>query len=145
MMHRSGDPASRIALISSCTSISLAAENDIHLLPFQYSGAEVKQFATKSERINSGAHFVPFRRPSSMKYVFGLARECAVRASHGAAEHRPESDRGLPWAIGESPAIPRCLTMNQVRMAFLIRRCERQHHRLSRAEKAEIGSFVTEH
>ena len=65
-------------------------------------------------------HLVPFRRPAIGRIVRRIAWENAMFALVTALPDVVPSLAELPWAVGEFASDTAFLTMNQVRMAFLI-------------------------
>ncbi len=71
-------------------------------------------------RLALARHFLPFRKPVMEKIVHGIARENAAFSVVTALPDIIPSVVELPWAVGEFASDTAFLTMNQVRMAFLI-------------------------
>jgi hypothetical protein len=64
--------------------------------------------------------FYPFRKPVVDRIVTSVARENAIFAVASALPNVVPSVLELPWAIGEFASDTAFITMNQVRMAFLV-------------------------
>jgi len=64
--------------------------------------------------------FYPFRRPVVDRIITSVARENAIFAVASALPNVVPSVLELPWAIGEFASDTAFITMNQVRMAFLV-------------------------
>lgn len=85
-------------------------------------------------------HFAPFRKPVIDGVIRMVAKENAM---FSAATALPDVLPliSLPWAVGEWASDTAFLTMNQVRMAFLI--AAASDHRIGYSEqKAELGSIL---
>ncbi len=65
-------------------------------------------------------NFLPFRKPVIAKLIRGISRECAAFSVVTALPDIIPSLIELPWAVGEFASDTAFITMNQVRMAFLI-------------------------
>ena len=64
--------------------------------------------------------FTPFRKPVIDRVIHSVARENALFAVATALPNVVPSLLELPWAVGEFASDTAFLTINQVRMAFLI-------------------------
>src|SRR5207302_10517164 len=87
-------------------------------------------------------HFFPFRRPVVNEVMFAVSRENALFSLASALPNIVPSMIELPWAIGEFASDTAFLTMNQIRMAFLIAAASDSSVGY-REQKAEIASIVT--
>jgi hypothetical protein len=65
-------------------------------------------------------NFDPFRKPAIDRVISAVARENAIFAVASALPNVLPSLLELPWAIGEFASDTAFITMNQVRMAFLV-------------------------
>jgi len=65
-------------------------------------------------------NFYPFRKPVVDRIVASIARENAIFAIASALPNVLPSLLELPWAIGEFASDTAFITMNQIRMAFLV-------------------------
>jgi hypothetical protein len=65
-------------------------------------------------------NFYPFRKPVVDRIITSVARENAIFAVASALPNVVPSFLELPWAIGEFASDTAFITMNQVRMAFLV-------------------------
>lgn len=65
-------------------------------------------------------YFLPFRSPVIHQIVTSVSRENALFAVATALPNIIPSIIGLPWVLGEFASDTAFLTMNQVRMAFLV-------------------------
>jgi hypothetical protein len=86
-------------------------------------------------------HFVPFRKPVLDRVISAVARENALFAIATALPNVLPSLIELPWAVGEFASDTAFLTINQVRMAFLIAAASDKQVGYA-AQKAEIGAIV---
>ncbi|MGD0359931.1 MAG: hypothetical protein ABSC93_03630 [Bryobacteraceae bacterium] len=64
--------------------------------------------------------FYPFRKPVVDRIITSTARENAIFAVASALPNVVPSVLELPWAVGEFASDTAFITMNQVRMAFLV-------------------------
>jgi len=87
-------------------------------------------------------HFRPFRRPVIDEVMFSVSKENALFSLASALPNIVPSMIELPWAIGEFASDTAFLTMNQIRMAFLIAAASDSVIGY-REQKAEIASIVT--
>ncbi len=87
-------------------------------------------------------HFLPFRRPVIDEVMFSVSKENALFSLASALPNIVPSMIELPWAIGEFASDTAFLTMNQIRMAFLIAAASDSIIGY-REQKAEIASIVT--
>jgi hypothetical protein len=65
-------------------------------------------------------NFYPFRKPVVDRIITSVARENAIFAVASALPNVVPSLMELPWALGEFASDTAFITMNQVRMAFLV-------------------------
>jgi hypothetical protein len=65
-------------------------------------------------------NFYPFRKPVVDRIVESIARENAIFAVASALPNIVPSLLEMPWAVGEFVSDTAFITMNQVRMAFLV-------------------------
>jgi len=87
-------------------------------------------------------HLYPFRKPVVNEVMFSVSRENALFTLATALPNIVPSLIELPWAIGEFASDTAFLTMNQIRMAFLIAAASDSPIGY-REQKAEIASIVT--
>ena len=87
-------------------------------------------------------NFFPFRRPVVNQVMFSVSKENALFSLATALPNIVPSLVELPWAIGEFASDTAFLTMNQVRMAFLIAAASDSPVGY-REQKAEIASIIT--
>jgi hypothetical protein len=86
-------------------------------------------------------NFDPFRRPVVERLINSIARENAIFAVASALPNVLPSLLELPWSIGEFASDTAFITMNQVRMAFLVAAASDQ--RVGYGEqKVELGSIL---
>ncbi|HEX8985840.1 MAG TPA: hypothetical protein VF767_10420 [Bryobacteraceae bacterium] len=76
--------------------------------------------ARQDLRLSLARHFAPFRQPVIANVIRAIARENAAFSVVTALPDIIPSLIELPWAVGEFASDTAFLTMNQVRMAFLI-------------------------
>lgn len=87
-------------------------------------------------------NFHPFRRPVINEVMYSISKENAYFSLATALPNIVPSLVELPWAIGEFASDTTFLTMNQIRMAFLISAAS-DNMVGYREQKAEIASIVT--
>jgi hypothetical protein len=86
-------------------------------------------------------YFVPFRKPVIDHVVTSVAKENAVFSLATALPDVLPSLISLPWAVGEFASDTAFLTMNQIRMIFLIAAASDRPVGY-REQKEEIGSII---
>jgi hypothetical protein len=144
MLHRAGDPG-----IPERFDLVLYE----HLLPraenaFTFHEHDPDQTVKDilAERNELGLalarHFFPFRKPVVNQIMYAVSRENALFALATALPNIVPNLIELPWAIGEFASDTAFLTMNQIRMAFLIAAASDSLIGY-REQKAEIASIVT--
>jgi len=67
-----------------------------------------------------GRNFYPFRKPVVDRVVSAIARENAIFAVASALPNILPNLLEMPWALGEFASDTAFITMNQVRMAFMV-------------------------
>ncbi len=85
--------------------------------------------------------FLPFREPAIERIIWKISKENAFFTIATALPNVVPSPLSLPWAVGEFASDTAFLTMNQVRMAFLIAAASDSHIGY-REQRAQIGSIV---
>lgn len=85
--------------------------------------------------------FLPFREAAIQRIIWKISKENAYFTVATALPNVVPSVITLPWAIGEFASDTAFLTMNQVRMAFLIAAASDSDVGYKR-QKAQIGSIV---
>ena len=85
--------------------------------------------------------FLPFREAAIQRIIWKISKENAYFTVATALPNVVPSIITLPWAIGEFASDTAFLTMNQVRMAFLIAAASDSDVGYKR-QKAQIGSIV---
>lgn len=85
--------------------------------------------------------FLPFRDPVIQRIIWKVSRENAFFAIATALPNIVPSPLSLPWTVGEFASDSAFLTMNQVRMAFLIAAASDSYLGY-REQRAQIGSIV---
>jgi hypothetical protein len=87
-------------------------------------------------------NFYPFRQPVVDRVIHSVARDNALFALVTALPDVIPSIFELPWSIGEFASDAAFLTMNQIRMAFLIAAASNKPVGYS-LQKGEIASIIT--
>ena len=85
--------------------------------------------------------FLPFREAAIQRIIWKISKENAYFTVATALPNVVPSIFTLPWAVGEFASDTAFLTMNQVRMAFLIAAASDSDVGYKR-QKAQIGSIV---
>ena len=85
--------------------------------------------------------FLPFREAAIQRIIWKISKENAYFTVATALPNVVPSIITLPWAVGEFASDTAFLTMNQVRMAFLIAAASDSDVGYQR-QKAQIGSIV---
>jgi hypothetical protein len=86
--------------------------------------------------------FPPFRKPVVDKVVLSISSENAMFALVTALPDVIPSAAEIPWAVGQFASDTTFLTMNQIRMAFLLAAASDRPIGY-REQKAEIASIIT--
>ncbi|HLJ16883.1 MAG TPA: hypothetical protein VKV15_20480 [Bryobacteraceae bacterium] len=86
-------------------------------------------------------HFPPFRQPVVRQIVHKVARENALFSLATALPDILPSLLSLPWAVGEFASDTAFLTMNQIRMSFLLAAASDRDLGY-REQKTEVASII---
>jgi hypothetical protein len=144
-LYREGDPGApeHFDLVLHEENLDLAETN---AFPFYARNPQQTVEEILAERSDLGLalarNFVPFRRPVVDRIVNSIARENALFAVATALPNFVPSIFELPWAAGEFASDTVVLTMNQIRMAFLIAAAS-DNEVGYREQKAQIASIIT--
>ncbi len=144
MLHRAGDPGipERFDLVLYEHRLP-RAENAFTFYSYDPSRTVKEILEQKSELgLPLARNFFPFRRPVVNQVMFSVSKENALFSLATALPNVVPSLVELPWAIGEFASDTAFLTMNQVRMAFLIAAASDSPVGY-REQKAEIASIIT--
>ena len=144
MLHRAGDPGipDRFDLVLYDQQLA-PAENAFTFHPFDHARTAREILAARSELgLPLARHFFPFRKPVVNEIMYSVSRENALFSLATALPNIVPNLIELPWAIGEFASDTAFLTMNQIRMAFLIAAASDSEIGY-REQKAEIASIVT--
>ena len=144
MLHRAGDPGipKRFDLVLYEHELA-PAENAFTFYPYDPDRTVKEILAGRSDLgLPLARHFSPFRRPVVNEVMYSISRENALFALATALPNIVPNLIELPWAIGEFASDTAFLTMNQIRMAFLIAAASDSPVGY-RDQKAEIASLVT--
>lgn len=98
--------------------------------------------AREDLRLPLARNFYPFRQPVVDHIVHRVSRDNALFALVTALPNIVPSFIELPWSVGEFASDTAFLTLNQLRMAFLIAAASDKNVGYS-AQKGEIASIVT--
>jgi len=144
MMHRASDPGipDRFDLVLYEHRLP-RAENAFTFYSHDPARTVKEILSDRSELgLALARHFLPFRRPVIDEVMFSVSKENALFSLASALPNIVPSMIELPWAIGEFASDTAFLTMNQIRMAFLIAAASDSVIGY-REQKAEIASIVT--
>jgi hypothetical protein len=144
MLHRAGDPGipERFDLVLYEHQLP-RAENAFTFYVYDPLRTVKEILEQKSELgLPLARHFYPFRRPVVNQVMYSVSKENALFSLATALPNVVPSLVELPWAIGEFASDTAFLTMNQVRMAFLIAAASDSPVGY-REQKAEIASIIT--
>src|SRR5437660_721112 len=144
LLHRAGDPGipSRFDLVLYEHQLPLA-ENAFTFHAHDPVRTVKEILAQRNELgLPLARHFFPFRRPVVNEIMYSVSRENALFSLATALPNIVPNLIELPWAIGEFASDTAFLTMNQIRMAFLIAAASDSEIGY-REQKAEIASIVT--
>jgi len=144
MLHRAGDPGipDRFDLVLYDQQLA-PAENAFTFYSYDPQRTVREILAARNELgLPLARHFFPFRRPVVNEVMFAVSRENALFSLATALPNIVPNLIELPWAIGEFASDTAFLTMNQIRMAFLIAAASDSEIGY-REQKAEIASIVT--
>lgn len=86
-------------------------------------------------------YFVPFRRPVAEKTIHTIAKENALFSLATALPNIVPNIISLPWAVAEFGSDTAFLTVNQIRMGFLLAAANDRVVGY-REQKAEVGSII---
>lgn len=143
MLHRAGDPGA-----PSQTDLEIWEEG--LLCPegaFSFDPAEPQRMIQEILRrrrdlaLTLSRHFHPFRQPVVERIISSVARENALFSVAAALPNVVPSLFEVAWALGEFASDTAFLTMNQVRMAFLIAAAS-DHAVGYRQQRAQIAAIV---
>lgn len=144
MLHRAGDPGIPERFDLVLYEHLLAPAENAFTFYAQEPERTVKDILAERGELGLplARHFFPFRRPVVNEVMFSVSRENALFALATALPNIVPNLIELPWAIGEFASDTAFLTMNQIRMAFLIAAASDSPIGY-REQKAEIASIVT--
>jgi hypothetical protein len=144
MLHRAGDPGIPERFDLTLYEHQLQpAENAFSFYSYDTARTVKEILAERNDiGLTLARHFAPFRKPVVDEILFTVSRENALFALATALPNVVPALVQLPWAIGEFASDTAFLTMNQIRMAFLIAAASDAPIGY-REQKAEIASIVT--
>ena len=144
MLHRASDPGipERFDLVLYEHRLP-RAENAFTYYSHDPGHTVKEVLADRSELgLALARHFAPFRRPVINEVMFSVSKENALFSLATALPNIVPNLVELPWAIGEFASDTAFLTMNQIRMAFLIAAASDSLIGY-REQKTEIASILT--
>jgi len=144
MLHRAGDPGipERFDLVLYEHQLP-RAQNAFTFYPYEPIRTVKEILEQRSELgLPLARHFFPFRKPVVNQILYSVSKENALFSLATALPNVLPNLIELPWAIGEFASDTAFLTMNQIRMAFLIAAASDSPIGY-REQKSEIASIVT--
>jgi hypothetical protein len=144
MLHRAGDPGipDRFDLVLYEHQLA-PAENAFTFHAYDPDRTVKEVLAERNDiGLALARHFFPFRKRVVNEIMFSVSRENALFSLATALPNIVPSLVELPWAIGEFASDTAFLTMNQIRMSFLIAAASDSAIGY-REQKAEIASIVS--
>jgi hypothetical protein len=144
MLHRASDPGipERFDLVLYEHRLP-RAENAFTFDAYDPDRTVKEILADRSELgLPLARNFAPFRRPVINEVMYSVSKENALFSLATALPNIVPNLVELPWAIGEFASDTAFLTMNQIRMAFLIGAASDSSIGY-REQKAEIASILT--
>jgi hypothetical protein len=144
MLHRASDPGipERFDLVLYEHRLP-RAENAFTFYSYDPERTVKEILADRTELgLPLARNFLPFRRPVVNEVMYSVSKENALFSLASALPNIVPSMLELPWALGEFASDTAFLTMNQIRMAFLIAAASDSSVGY-REQKAEIASIIT--
>jgi hypothetical protein len=144
MLHRASDPGipERFDLVLYEHRLP-RAENAFTFHAYDPDRTVKEILADRSELgLPLARNFAPFRRPVINEVMYSVSKENALFSLATALPNIVPNLIELPWAIGEFASDTAFLTMNQIRMAFLIGAASDSSIGY-REQKTEIASILT--
>jgi hypothetical protein len=144
MLHRASDPGvpERFDLVLYEHRLP-RAENAFTFYDYDPDRTVKEILSERSELgLALARNFLPFRKPVVNEIMYSVSKENALFSLASALPNIVPSMIELPWAIGEFASDTAFLTMNQIRMAFMIAAASDASIGY-REQKAEIASIVT--
>lgn len=144
LLHRAGDPdlPEELDIILTERGLPYPA----HAFPFDPAqpGETVREILAKREDLHLALarNFYPFRQPVVDQVIHSVSRDNALFALVTALPDIIPSLIELPWSVTEFASDTAFLTINQIRMAFLIAAASDKPVGYS-LQKAEIAGIVT--
>ena len=121
-VYRAGDPGAPDQVDLVLYQQGIPCPRDAYLLRFDDPAATIAEILRDHDDLELALarQFAPFREPVVERIIHAVSRENAVFAVATALPDLVPSLAELPWAFGEFASDTAFLTVNQVRMAFLI-------------------------
>jgi hypothetical protein len=144
MLHRAGDPGipERFDLVLYEHQLA-PADNAFTFYSYDPQRTVKEILAERNDLgLSLARHFFPFRKQVVNEIMFSISRENALFALATALPNIVPNLIELPWAIGEFASDTAFLTVNQIRMSFLIAAASDSLIGY-REQKAEIASILT--
>ncbi len=143
ILHRAGDPGAPQRFDVELYEEGLARPNGAFTFHRKNPERTVEEILHAREELGLALarHFPPFRKPTVDRVIRSISKENAIFSVLTAVPDIVPSLIQFPWAVGEFASDTAFITMNQVRMAFLIAGAS---DRLVgyREQRAEIASIV---
>ncbi len=143
VLHRAGDPGAPKHFDLEIYEEGLPCPQGAFTFYRQEPQRTVREILQQREDLGLALarHFYPFRRPVAERIIQTISRENAAFALLTAVPDVMPSLVQIPWAVGEFASDTAFLTMNQVRMAFLLAAASDREVGY-REQRMEIASIV---
>jgi hypothetical protein len=122
VLHRAGDPGAPDSFDVAICDAGAPCPRGGFSFYREDPGRTVREILAAKEdlALPLARHFLPFRRPVADRIIKNVSKENAVFSVMTALPDVIPSFIELPWAVSEFASDTAFLTMNQVRMAFLM-------------------------
>jgi hypothetical protein len=143
ILHRAGDPGAPQRFDFEIWERGLPYPEETFCFDPDDPMQAVREILAKRRELSLALarHFQPFRRPVVGRIIRSVSRENALFSIMAALPNVVPSVFELPWALGEFASDTAFLTMNQVRMAFLIAAAS-DHAVGYKEQKTQIAGIV---
>jgi hypothetical protein len=143
LLHRAGDPGAPNQTDLEIWEEGLLCPQEAFLYDPAEPGRMIEEILRRRRdlALALSRHLYPFRQPVVGRIICSVARENALFSIAAALPNVVPSVFEVAWALGEFASDTAFLTMNQVRMAFLIAAAS-DHAVGYREQKAQIAAIV---
>jgi hypothetical protein len=142
-LHRAGDPGSPDKFDLVLYEPGVPCPAGCFPLALEDPNAALRVIVAERDdlALALASHFPPFRRPVVDSTIMAVCRENALFAVASALPNIIPNLIELPWAVGEFASDTAFLTINQIRMAFVVAAATGKPVGFAE-QKFEIGSIV---